>query len=73
MTWPRVIFGSSASRSTARRGFRTQGLSQLTSTSNCNLHLQAPGWRPATDASGKPQIAATLNGTLATTRWLVAS
>ena len=24
------------------------------------------------DSSGKPQIAATLNGTLATTRWLVA-
>jgi seryl-tRNA synthetase len=45
---------------------------ELTSTSNCTT-FQAR--RLATRyryANGKPQIAATLNGTLATTRWLVA-
>jgi seryl-tRNA synthetase len=45
---------------------------ELTSTSNCTtyqarrLHVRYRG------ENGKPQIAATLNGTLATTRWIVA-
>ena len=45
---------------------------ELTSTSNCTTFQ---GRRLATryrDEDGKTQIAATLNGTLATTRWLVA-
>ncbi|MEX3504307.1 serine--tRNA ligase [Corynebacterium sp. LK2510] len=45
---------------------------ELTSTSNCTTFQ---GRRLSTryrDAEGKTQIAATLNGTLATTRWLVA-
>jgi seryl-tRNA synthetase len=45
---------------------------ELTSTSNCTTFQ---GRRLAIryrDENGKPQIAATLNGTLATTRWLVA-
>src|ERR1700744_291198 len=45
---------------------------ELTSTSNCTT-FQARRLAPRyPDAAGKPQIAATLNGTLATTRWLVA-
>jgi len=49
-----------------------QAYRELTSTSNCTTFQ---GRRLATryrDENGKPQIAATLNGTLATTRWLVA-
>jgi seryl-tRNA synthetase len=45
---------------------------ELTSTSNCTTfqaHRLSVRYR---DDSGKPQIAATLNGTLATTRWIVA-
>ncbi len=45
---------------------------ELTSTSNCTTY-QARRLRVRyRDEDGKPQIAATLNGTLATTRWLVA-
>ena len=51
----------------------TQGrYRELTSTSNCTTFQ---GRRLATryrDENGKPQTVATLNGTLATTRWLVA-
>ena len=49
-----------------------QAYRELTSTSNCTTFQArrlAPRYR---DDTGKPQIAATLNGTLATTRWLVA-
>ena len=45
---------------------------ELTSTSNCTtFQARRLGVRYRDDA-GKPQVAATLNGTLATTRWLVA-
>jgi seryl-tRNA synthetase len=45
---------------------------ELTSTSNCTTFQARRLAIRYRDASGKPQIAATLNGTLATTRWLVA-
>jgi seryl-tRNA synthetase len=45
---------------------------ELTSTSNCTTFQARRLATRYRDASGKPQIAATLNGTLATTRWLVA-
>lgn len=48
---------------------------ELTSTSNC-MSYQARRldirYRPGADAAAKTQAVATLNGTLATTRWLVA-
>jgi seryl-tRNA synthetase len=45
---------------------------ELTSTSNCTTFQARRLAIRYRDAAGKPQIAATLNGTLATTRWLVA-
>ena len=45
---------------------------ELTSTSNCTTFQARRLATRYRDDSGKPQIAATLNGTLATTRWLVA-
>ena len=45
---------------------------ELTSTSNCTTFQARRLNTRFRDESGKPQIAATLNGTLATTRWLVA-
>ena len=45
---------------------------ELTSTSNCTTFQARRLSTRYRDAAGKPQIAATLNGTLATTRWLVA-
>jgi seryl-tRNA synthetase len=45
---------------------------ELTSTSNCSTFQARRLATRYRDANGKPQIAATLNGTLATTRWLVA-
>jgi len=45
---------------------------ELTSTSNCTTFQARRLATRYRDAAGKPQIAATLNGTLATTRWLVA-
>jgi seryl-tRNA synthetase len=45
---------------------------ELTSTSNCTTFQARRLNVRYRDADGKPQIAATLNGTLATTRWLVA-
>ena len=45
---------------------------ELTSTSNCTTFQARRLATRYRDTSGKPQIAATLNGTLATTRWLVA-
>lgn len=45
---------------------------ELTSTSNCTTFQARRLAVRYRDESGKPQTAATLNGTLATTRWLVA-
>jgi seryl-tRNA synthetase len=45
---------------------------ELTSTSNCTTFQARRLNVRYRDAGGRPQIAATLNGTLATTRWLVA-
>jgi seryl-tRNA synthetase len=45
---------------------------ELTSTSNCTTFQARRLAIRYRDQGGKPQIAATLNGTLATTRWLVA-
>lgn len=49
-----------------------QAYRELTSTSNCTTFQARRLATRYRDAAGKPQIAATLNGTLATTRWLVA-
>ena len=49
-----------------------QAYRELTSTSNCTTFQARRLATRYRDTSGKPQIAATLNGTLATTRWLVA-
>src|SRR5690606_23745795 len=52
----------------------TQGTyRELTSASNCTTYQARRLSVRYRDENGKPQIAATLNGTLATTRWLVAS
>ncbi|WP_031467591.1 serine--tRNA ligase [Sciscionella sediminilitoris] len=45
---------------------------ELTSTSNCTTFQARRLAIRYRDADGKPQTAATLNGTLATTRWIVA-
>ena len=45
---------------------------ELTSTSNCTTFQARRLAIRYRDENGKPQAAATLNGTLATTRWLVA-
>jgi len=45
---------------------------ELTSTSNCTTFQARRLQVRYRDENGKPQVAATLNGTLATTRWLVA-
>uniref|UniRef100_UPI004047C6CA serine--tRNA ligase n=1 Tax=Aquiluna sp. TaxID=2053504 RepID=UPI004047C6CA len=44
---------------------------ELTSTSNCTTYQARRLNTRYRDENGKPKIAATLNGTLATTRWLV--
>jgi seryl-tRNA synthetase len=49
-----------------------QAYRELTSTSNCTTFQARRLATRFRDEHGKPQIAATLNGTLATTRWLVA-
>jgi seryl-tRNA synthetase len=49
-----------------------QAYRELTSTSNCSTFQARRLAIRYRDENGKPQIAATLNGTLATTRWLVA-
>jgi seryl-tRNA synthetase len=49
-----------------------QAYRELTSTSNCTTFQARRLNVRYRDANGKPQIAATLNGTLATTRWIVA-
>ncbi|GED96292.1 serine--tRNA ligase [Gordonia crocea] len=45
---------------------------ELTSTSNCTTYQARRLSIRYRDENGKPQTAATLNGTLATTRWIVA-
>ncbi|MGH3432279.1 MAG: serine--tRNA ligase [Thermocrispum sp.] len=49
-----------------------QAYRELTSTSNCTTFQARRLSVRYRDQQGKPQIAATLNGTLATTRWIVA-
>ncbi|WP_137722761.1 serine--tRNA ligase [Prescottella subtropica] len=49
-----------------------QAYRELTSTSNCTTYQARRLSVRYRDDNGKPQTAATLNGTLATTRWLVA-
>lgn len=49
-----------------------QSYRELTSTSNCTTFQARRLNVRYRDADGRPQIAATLNGTLATTRWIVA-
>jgi seryl-tRNA synthetase len=66
--------GSSAARKYDIEGWvpSQQRYRELTSTSNCTtFQARRLGVRYRGE-DGKPQIAATLNGTLATTRWLVA-
>lgn len=66
--------GSSAARKyDVEAWVPTQGTyRELTSTSNCTTFQARRLNTRFRDESGKPKIAATLNGTLATTRWLVA-
>ncbi|BBZ30894.1 serine--tRNA ligase [Mycolicibacterium madagascariense] len=66
--------GSSAARKfDCEAWVPTQGAyRELTSTSNCTTFQARRLGTRYRDENGKPQIAATLNGTLATTRWLVA-
>lgn len=66
--------GSSAARKfDCEAWVPTQGTyRELTSTSNCTTFQARRLSVRYRDENGKPQIAATLNGTLATTRWLVA-
>jgi seryl-tRNA synthetase len=45
---------------------------ELTSTSNCTTFQARRLGTRYRDADGRPQVVATLNGTLATTRWIVA-
>jgi seryl-tRNA synthetase len=66
--------GSSAARKfDCEAWVPTQGAyRELTSTSNCTTFQARRLATRYRDEAGKPQTAATLNGTLATTRWLVA-
>jgi seryl-tRNA synthetase len=66
--------GSSAARKyDCEAWIPTQGTyRELTSTSNCTTFQARRLNIRYRDADGKPQTVATLNGTLATTRWLVA-
>ncbi|MBV8786971.1 MAG: serine--tRNA ligase [Mycobacterium sp.] len=66
--------GSSAARKfDCEAWVPTQGAyRELTSTSNCTTFQARRLSTRYRDGGGKPQIAATLNGTLGTTRWLVA-
>jgi len=66
--------GSSAARKyDCEAWVPTQGTyRELTSTSNCTTFQARRLGTRYRDRNGKPQTAATLNGTLGTTRWLVA-
>jgi seryl-tRNA synthetase len=65
--------GSSASRKfDCEAWVPSQGrYREVTSTSNCTTFQARRLGIRYRDADGRPQIAATLNGTLATTRWLI--
>ena len=66
--------GSSASRKFDCEAWvpTQQAYRELTSTSNCTTFQARRLNVRYRDENGKPQTAATLNGTLATTRWIVA-
>jgi seryl-tRNA synthetase len=66
--------GSSAARKFDIEGWvpSQERYRELTSTSNCTTFQARRLGVRYRDEDGKPQVAATLNGTLATTRWLVA-
>ncbi|WPF66046.1 MULTISPECIES: serine--tRNA ligase [unclassified Corynebacterium] len=66
--------GSSAARKFDTEAWvpTQQTYRELTSTSNCTTFQARRLSTRYRDENGKPQVAATLNGTLATTRWLVA-
>ncbi|MCE5290620.1 MAG: serine--tRNA ligase [Nocardiaceae bacterium] len=66
--------GSSASRKFDCEAWvpTQQTYRELTSTSNCTTFQARRLGIRYRDENGKPQVAATLNGTLATTRWIVA-
>ncbi|MET7769197.1 serine--tRNA ligase [Nocardia sp. NPDC005366] len=65
--------GSSAARKFDCEGWvpTQQTYRELTSTSNCTTFQARRLAVRYRDENGKPQVAATLNGTLATTRWIV--
>ena len=66
--------GSSAARKFDCEGWipSQRTYRELTSTSNCTTFQARRLGTRYRDTDGRPQIAATLNGTLATTRWIVA-
>ncbi|WKD59997.1 serine--tRNA ligase [Corynebacterium caspium] len=66
--------GSSAARKFDTEAWipTQQAYRELTSTSNCTTFQARRLSTRYRDENGKTQVAATLNGTLATTRWLVA-
>ncbi|HEV7210027.1 MAG TPA: serine--tRNA ligase [Mycobacteriales bacterium] len=66
--------GSSAARKyDCEAWLPTQGTwRELTSTSNCTTYQARRLGTRFRDSQGRPQTCATLNGTLATTRWIVA-
>lgn len=66
--------GSSAARKfDCEAWFPSQGTyRELTSTSNCTTFQARRLNIRYRDGDSRPQVAATLNGTLATTRWIVA-
>jgi seryl-tRNA synthetase len=66
--------GSSASRKFDAEAWvpTQQTYRELTSTSNCTTFQARRLSVRYRDDNGRPQVAATLNGTLATTRWIVA-
>ncbi|MGH3760812.1 serine--tRNA ligase [Actinophytocola sp.] len=65
--------GSAARKFDCEAWVPTQGrYRELTSTSNCTTYQARRLSIRYRDENGRPKVAATLNGTLATTRWIVA-
>jgi seryl-tRNA synthetase len=66
--------GASAARKFDCEGWlpSQQSYRELTSTSNCTTFQARRLAVRYREADSRPQVAATLNGTLATTRWIVA-
>lgn len=65
--------GSAARKFDCEAWVPTQGrYREVTSTSNCTTYQARRLGTRFKDADGRTQVAATLNGTLATTRWIVA-